>query len=104
MLITYFNYPNSRISAHRDPNCPWIQPMNKEGQRTIHINTDNLKSVLSSLECKEVRFASKAELDDLWVFIDLDDSAEEESLLKYIHNIFSIFYKPLNNADIEIHC
>ncbi len=104
MLIVYFNYPRSRISVHHDPNCFCIQPMQKPDQRTIHINADNLKLVLSSLECKEVRFASKAELNDLWVFIDLDDNAEEENLLRYIQNVFSIFYKPLDDADIKVHC
>ena len=104
MLTVYFNYPNSRISVHHNPNCSRIQAMQKTDQRTININTDNLKSVLRKLEGKEVQFVSKAELNDLWVFIDLYDKSEEENLLRTIQNILGRFYKPLANADIEIHC
>jgi hypothetical protein len=104
MLITYFNYPNSRISAHDDFNCSRIQPMHKAGQRTIHINTDNLRSVLRSLEDKEFKFGSEAKFNDLWVFIDLNDNAEEEKLLRTIQNIIGMFYKRLAKAEIGIHC
>jgi len=104
MLTAYINYPRSRISVHHNSGCSRIQVMQKSNQRTIHINNKNSESKLNSFRNKEIKFASKAECNDLWVFIDFAESLAEDNCLEKIKDILGGFYKPLADAKIEIHC
>jgi len=104
MLSVYINYPNSRISVHHDLNCSRIRARNKPEQRIIRINSSDVEKELNSLRNKELKFTSKQDLNDVWVYIDLGNVSEEENLVITIQNILGGFYKPLANAKIEQHC
>jgi len=45
VLRAYLNYPNARISIHRDLGCARIGQGQKAGQRTITLRPDTLASV-----------------------------------------------------------
>lgn len=104
MLSVYMNYPNSRISVHSDSSCSRIQVMHKLNQRIIKINKKNLSTELKNLKTKQLRFNSNANLNDVWIHIDLDDVSTEDSLVKTIQHILGGFYKPFASAVIEKHC
>lgn len=78
--------------------------MNKPKQRIIRIKSSNVEKHLNLLRNKELEFASKQDLNDMWVYIDLGNVSEEENLVITIQNILGEFYKPLANAKIEKHC
>jgi len=93
-----------KISEHANPNCAQIQKKNKIGQRSIYIDTESLESELNKLRQGDLKFASFAGLNDVWVQINLGDAASEESLVRTIREIFGRTYKRLARAEIKIHC
>lgn len=104
MLIVYLNYPNSRISAHSDSTCARIGVMNKDNQRTLNITANNVDEIMRQFRSQEIQFAPNRDFNDAWLYIDIDDSAEERRIIESIHGLLGSVYRPFANAIIEYHC
>ena len=103
MLKVYVNYPNSRISIHRDDTCAQIRSHRKANQRQCLITPDTITKELRNFK-ETYQFASVPEFNDMWVSIDFGDYEFEKALIKYLSRILGKRYKPLLNAQVEEHC
>lgn len=104
MLKVYINYPNPHITIHSNSSCKRILQQNKENQRVVKINISNLSKELENFENKKHLFGANAEINDIWLYIDLSDSDFEHAVVKYIHKLLSNLYKPFKSASIKRHC
>jgi len=104
MLSAYVNYPRCKISVHKDASCNRIRARDKAKQRVIHIDRSNVDTELSKLAVRNLKFASVAELNDIWIHINLEDISSEESLIRTIQEIIGKSYKRLARAKIVTHC
>ena len=50
------------------------------------------------------RFASTAEVNDMWVRIDLSEPGAEHNLVRQIHGLLGARYVPFANAEVERCC
>lgn len=100
MLTVYFNYPESRISIHRNSDCNEIKKREKTNQREVHIDSNNMDAELERF--KRYPFASVAEINDMWVMVNLDGEASEMKIINKIKQILGR-YKPFDDAKIEWH-
>jgi len=103
-MWVYINYPNSKFTIHRDPHCPAIRMREKENQRIINIESGNVNSILHDFRNQRFKFQSKAELNDMWVEINLNSEAEELDTIKQIKQSLGSIYKPFRQADLTYHC
>ena len=104
MLNAYFNYPNGQITIHSKLGCASVRSHKKEGQRLIQIDSSNISTELHRINARDYKFASVAELNDLWLKVDLQDQDLELALVKHLHRHLSKYYKPFATAVIECHC
>jgi len=104
MLKAYLNYPNPKVSTHRDPTCGAIGKMQKGGQRRVRINPTTLSSEIQGFARKEYRFASDATANDMWIELDFGDAEFERAVLAYIHRLVSRHCTRFGEVSIEHHC
>ncbi len=107
MIKVYFYYPtpNTVFSIHTDPECKSIQKhQHGEEQRVFHINLHNLSEKLYLFVHKEVRFAAEAGLNDLYLFIDLENRDFEIAVVNYVTWALRQRYIPFRRINPEIHC
>jgi hypothetical protein len=104
MINAYFNYPNSQVTVHNTASCAFVRSHKKVGQRMVIIDSGNLSEQLQRLKMREYKFASTAELNDLWLKVDLQDYDLEFAIVKHFHRQLGKYYKPLSAASIESHC
>jgi hypothetical protein len=104
MLKVYINYPNPKISMHRDPSCGAIQKMSKSDQRLITINRTTISAELQRFGDKEYTFAANPAGNDMWLQIDFGDEEFESAVLRYVQNLIGKHYSPLAEAQIQQHC
>lgn len=104
MLSLYIDYPMARISKHFDTSCDQIRKKNKMHQRLIQIDATSVESELNKMRRKDLKFASSAGLNDVWIRISLGDISAEDNLVKTIQEILGKYYKPLARAEIKTHC
>jgi hypothetical protein len=104
MLSVYINYPMGRFSIHLDAGCNRIQMKGKANQRILHIDKSNLEAEINKLAKRNLKFASVAGLNDVWIHIDLGDVSNEKNLAKTIQEILGKSYKRLAHAEIKTHC
>jgi hypothetical protein len=104
MLSVYINYPMGKISGHYNPDCAQIRKKNKLGQRIIQIDSESVESGLNKLGRGDLKFASVAGLNDVWIHINLGDVSSEKNLVKTIQEILGKSYKRLAHAEIKTHC
>ena len=103
-MWVYVNYPNPHFTFHSDPTCQKIQMHNKEDQRVLEVNTQNLGATLTKIITWEIKFAAEKTTNDLWLSIELDSRKQEEGLVYVIQALLGQRYKPLANAPIVYHC
>lgn len=102
MIFAYFNYPNQLISAHMKNDCGDIQRTGKPRQRKVDIHSQNVDAELKRME--NLKFASNADKNDMWVSVDLNDEALEWQVVTKIKEILGKRYKPFYNAKVNQHC
>lgn len=103
MLMVYLNSPNSRISAHRSPNCSRIQVMQKPNQRHCRIDATSISTELAKFANKQYRFQSTADLNDLWLEIDFGDEDFERAVLSYVLRLLGRHYS-FAKGRVRPHC
>ena len=104
MLSAYINYPNAQVTVHRDSSCATVRQRNKQGQRTVRLNIRSLSSELGHFSDKTYRFASEADLNDMWLELDFRDAHFERALLDYVRLLLAQHYKPFATARVGEHC
>ena len=103
MLNAYLNYPNSLVTVHGEPTCSTIRQMRKSGQRHVRVNTASRAREREKFD-GTYRFGSKAEVNDMWVVVDLESPEEEARMVEEIKSALGRRYKPFRDARIERHC
>ena len=102
MTISYFNYPTSSITVHKDPRCSHIRSHRKEGQRLVSMNLDSLSRELGRFQFKEYRFGSIAALNDMWVEVECGDPEFDLAVTRLLHRILGKRYKPFREASVYV--
>jgi hypothetical protein len=104
MLSVYLNYPVSKVSAHHDPDCRHVRAKEKPEQRVVRINIENLSTELQKFRDKQYPFTSTAQLNDMWLEIDLQDRDFEDAVAHYVQRLLGSHYKPFADALVAVHC
>ena len=104
MLWAYLNYPNSNATVHGNGDCGQIQMMNKPGQRLIQIDATTIGSEIATFLEKKHRFASQAELNDMWLAVDFEDGEFEFAVVGFLFRTLGQSYKPLRDCELTWHC
>jgi hypothetical protein len=104
MIHTYINYPDTRMTKHRDSGCPNIQESNKPDQRISRITLESLSSELAKFASKEYTFASDLGHNDIWVEIDLGDIQLETAVADYVLKLVAEHYSPMRGVKPTTHC
>lgn len=95
MVKAYINYPNSRISLHRELGCREIGKQHKKGQRRLRIDNESLSMELTRFKSRHYRFASKPMYNDMWLDVDLNDPIFERTVVEDILKILAEYYSPI---------
>lgn len=103
-MRAYINYPNPHITIHRDPHCAEFHKNRKTDQRTITVNLQTIKKVLTDFIEEKYRFAAEKSLNDLWLDITLDSPEQETGLVFIIQALIGLRYAPIKNAQVIEHC
>ena len=93
MLMAYFNYPETHIMIHRDPDCSTVFQQKKPNQRVVKVDIRTLGDVLADFASNKVDFGSFAPINDLWLRVSLNTPTQEESVVHVIHALLSRRYK-----------
>ena len=104
MLRAYINYPNAQVTVHNDRSCASVRQQKKEGQRTARLNVRTLSSELGKFSDKAYRFASEADLNDMWLEVDFNDENFERAVVDYVRSLLSQHYKPFTGVKVGGHC
>ena len=104
MLRAYVNYPNAQVTIHREGSCASVRQRNKEGQRTVRLNIRALSSELGKFSDKAYRFASEADLNDMWLELDFKDEKFERAVFEYLRLLLAQHYKPFAGVKVSEHC
>jgi hypothetical protein len=104
MLLAYLNYPNTKISVHRDPSCRSIGKMNKAKQRWVRINLASISDELRKFKQKQYTFAANPSANDMWIEIDFGDTDYEIATLQHVQRLIGQHYLPFRRIEVETHC
>ena len=104
MINVYINYPNPHIKIHADSNCGNIQQHHKQNQKVIKIDRASLSRELLIFAAGDYKFAPNAELNDMWIEVDLEDKKFECSVIDYIWQLLAKKYSPFQGIRIDEHC
>lgn len=104
MLRAYVNYPNPKVSVHRDPSCGAIQKMAKPRQRVVRIDPQSISAELQHFRAKHYTFAANPAGNDMWLEADFGDTDFEAAVIAYVHRLIGKHYSPLARVAIEEHC
>ena len=106
MMALYLFYPTDIATIHKNPNCNLVQMRNKQNQRAIHIDIENLLSTLNDFKKNCYPLGGKVSNNDLWMSIDFGNEEFEEVVLKFIISICQKNLKRNKNKwnTINIHC
>ncbi len=104
MIRAYINYPNPHITIHADTSCGNVHQQHKQNQRVISIDQASLTSELKHFSDKDYRFGSQAEINDMWLIIDLEDDTFERAVVEHILKFLSKHYSPFERVAVDEHC
>lgn len=104
MIRVYINYPNPHITIHANTTCGSLHQQHKENQRAVSINRSTLSAELMRFSEKDYRFGAQVENNDMWLAVDLDDSAFEHAVVEYIRKLLARYYSPFGKVAIDQHC
>src|SRR5205807_2296243 len=91
-MIVYFNYPNSYISFHYDPDCSTVGMHRKAGQRFVTVTMQSLPAVLADFIAKKYQFAANSALNDLYLDVSLNTPHQEETIVPFIRALLNERY------------
>ncbi len=103
-MRVYVNYPNSRITIHRQYDCGAVQPHQTPDHRIMTVTDNTLGEVLTKFINREIDFAAQAGLNGLWLDLNLPTDDQERSLIIIIHALLGQRYRRLANAAFIQHC
>ena len=103
MTTVYFNYPNSRITAHPDDGCSEISKQEKPDQRWLSVHPRNIVHILNKLDSPRTQFGSSSETNDLWISVTLNSPELDIAFAKIAHLILAAKFTPFANATFAIH-
>ena len=103
-MKVYLNYPNPRMTIHRESTCAEIGKMHKIGQRNLIVTPASITQVLGQLSSSEFQLGAQASVNDVWFTIDFDDAGFEEAVARYVHHLLSQRYGRLRGAQTQRHC
>jgi hypothetical protein len=105
MLMAYLNYPNPRVSVHRDPTCSFIHRRMKSQQRIYQINPETISAELRDIQARDARyqFAANHELNDLWLEVDFQDAHFEEAVVRHMQTRLGLRYEAFHTAVLTLH-
>jgi hypothetical protein len=104
MLHVYIDYPVPHMTIHGDPACRYIRLFAVRKQRTSKITLKTLSQELERFADKTYKFAAGAHLDDIWLEIDLNDTAFERAVAEYVLKLIGHHYRPLRSVKPTVHC
>ena len=104
MAIAYFNYPNTHITLHRDPNCGYIRMHNSPDSRIFHLRPATLSDELRRFSERQVDFAAAKGINDMCLDLEFADPEFELALVRHIQKILSERYSPFGRVEVQIHC
>jgi hypothetical protein len=88
---------------HRNTDCAEFHKHRKKDQRTIIVDSQNIKKVLTDFIEEKYRFAAERLLNDLWLDITLDNPEPETGLVYVIQAIVGLRYTRLKHAQVIEH-
>lgn len=104
MLNVYLNYPNPRVTVHRNERCSSIQKHQKPGQRVVRLDVACLSVELKKFEEQHYMFAADAANNDMWLEVDFGDAEFERAVVQYVKNVLAAHYTPFGPVTITPHC
>jgi len=104
MIKAYINYPNIHVTLHNKPNCPSIGQQQKDGQRIIRIDIGSLSTELDRFKTSYYRFGANASINDMWLYVDFNNSDFERAVVEYVRGLLSEHYTPFDRAKVIQHC
>jgi hypothetical protein len=104
MIWVYINYPNRRITIHGSPACGAVMRHGKPHQRVVRIGPGNLDEELERFIAGRHRFASGADVNDMWLAVGLGDEARELEVMERIRRLLGELYTPLATVVPQEHC
>ena len=103
MLEVYLNYPNARVTVHRNMECGSIRQMDKARQRRVRINDTTRERELRRFQ-REHAFGANAAINDMWVTLDLGNVRDEQRFVKCIVSALGRRYGRFQRVDVDTHC
>jgi hypothetical protein len=100
----YINYPNPHFTVHNNTQCAQIQKHQKQNQRIIIVNNQNIGQILSQFINNQYPFASIQAQNDMWVDINLSSAQQNIGFVFIVQAILGMNYQPLSNAPVTFHC
>ena len=88
---------------HANENCGHFRQQHKSGQIVI-LNTSSLSAEIKQFAEKAYRFSAQAEVNDIWLEIDFNDSEFERAVVAHIRKILAEHYTPFSRVHVEEHC
>jgi hypothetical protein len=104
MIRVYINYPNPHLAIHHDLSCGNIMQGRKNNQRHLDVDASNRDRILARFRTKDFRFASTSEFNDMWLEVDLGNTAAEETFVQNVKAELSRHYRPFIRAKVIDHC
>lgn len=98
MTSIYIDYPVPHFSLRRDQRSEDRYRRAKENRRLVEFTPETFSAAIAPFVNGEVRFASEAALNDLWLDLDFGDYEFEEAIGRYIQRLLGKRYRPLAGA------
>jgi hypothetical protein len=101
MLHAYLNYPNAYIRIHEDGDCRQLYDApHTKGRRIVSVSA---QADIDSLD-RPGLFAAKAELNDMWLRVDLGSASADRLAVARVRNVLGGRYTRFAKAPIHTHC
>jgi len=104
MIQAYFNYPNSRVVVHTNPDCIYFHEHRRPGKRVITLNSQSIGIEIEKFRQKKYSFCPMPIWNDLWLVVDFGDQDFEESVVRHIHRLLANRYRPFAAVQPRRHC
>ena len=103
LIKAYINYPHRYMELHADSTCSEIGKMGKIAQRQEEVTPQSFAATCDKLANKNFRLGSDASINDLWLFVNFNDSDFEEAAARYLYRSLAKRYEPLQDGLIKKH-
>jgi len=104
MIKAYVNYPNPHVMIHTDIACSEIQKQNKAKQRVVSLSPTTVFSEFQKFASGQYGFSADSGSNDLWLEVDLGNTALEKAAVNFIVWLLGIHHKPFISVNPKDHC